>query len=82
MLISALTLVFFIEKKKWHVNTSKGVEYLQLKSTALVHDIAELNLEGKVENRTFLSVFLFQLRPGEELGSEHPHDIRDYGCIY
>lgn len=32
------------------MNTSTGVEYLQLKSTALVHDVTELNLEGKVES--------------------------------
>lgn len=41
-------------KSKLYMNTSTGghIKYLQVKSTALVHDIIELNLEGKVENRT------------------------------
>lgn len=39
------------------MNTSTGVEYLQLKSTALVHDITELNLEEKVESQKLLTVF-------------------------
>lgn len=36
------------------MNTSAEgyIEYLQLKPTALVHDITDLNLDGKVENTT------------------------------
>ena len=37
-----------------YMNTSRRrhAEYLQLKSTALVHDIIDLSLEGKTENTT------------------------------